>query len=1076
MTNIRIIIAGVICMSMLQVQAQCSFTLGPDKYYCQGQSINTILNGPSAFTSIIWNTGSTSQNISVNASGTYICTATQLSGDLVVNGNFSAGNTGFTTNYTAGSGGSWGLLTNPGTYEITSNGNLVHSNFYTFGDHTNSSGNMMVCNGSAVANDIVWSQTIAVTPNTNYNFSAWVASMENLSSITQAAQLQFSINGSLIGPIFYAPLLAGQWSNFYVNWNSGSNTSALITIVDQNAIDLGSNDFALDDIFFQQICVSKDTLDVKVIPLPDISTTTPAQLNCSNTSVSIGASSATTGVGYSWTGSGGFVSSQQNHLVSTPGTYSVTVTEPIHNCTSTTTVTVQQNIIPPANVSASNSGILTCASTSVNLNGSSSTNGVSYVWTGPGGFSSAVQNPTGITTPGIYTLTVTNNVNHCTTTSTTTVVESIIPPANVSAGSTATLNCAVTSIGLIGSSSAANVGYSWIGPNGFSSSNQNPTGVSSPGMYTLVVTNPLNGCSDTAVTLVTQNISPPLNVSAASTNTLTCSTTTVGLIASSSTSNVSYNWSGPGSFTSPLQNPIGITIPGTYTLTVTDPVNNCTSTTTATVLQNNTAPGGIISPPEILTCLVNSIGFTISFSSASNNYSWVGPAGYSSLLQNPTGISIPGTSTLTVTDPSNNCSSTATVVVTQDIAPPSGVSAGNSGPLTCNTTDIALYGSCTTPGVVYSWNGPNAFSSSVQNPTGITTPGNYSLTVSNPLNGCTSTVNTVLLQNISPPAGVTANASNIITCLVTSASLTGVSTTGTVSYTWNGPSAYTSSQQNPTGITTPGIYNLVVTNTTNGCTDTAAVTVMQNMLLPDAHAGADQLLPCSATFLSLNGVSSTVNPQFNWSGPNSFSASTSSITINTAGSYILSVTNPVNGCIAHDTVQVQSMGAPVASFSSGSSSGYGSLTVDFNNTSINATSVSWIFGDGTTAGNVNSVSNTYAPGTYTVLLIASNGTSACNDTTNLLVEVLQEPSIVIPNIFTPNGDNINDVFAIRTIAIKEVTVAIYNRWGQIIATLDGYGSSWDGKDTSDGTYMYLARAVGEDGKEITRQGSLLLVR
>ncbi len=813
--------------------AQCTFNLGPDKLFCQGQSISATLNGPSAYNAYVWNTGSTSQNITATSAGTYICTATKLSGDLVVNGKFSSGYTGFTSNYTIGTGGSYGQLSYEGTFAVVTNPAMVHSNFSSFGDHTTGSGNMMVCNGSTIANDVVWKQTISVTPNTNYNFSAWVASVMNLVSGSDAAQLQFSINGNLIGPVYYASLTAGQWTNFFVNWNSGSNTSAVIKIVDQNIGSPGSNDFALDDIFFQQICVSKDTLDIKVIPLPNISIATPAVLNCTATSVNLSTSSSTAGITYNWSGPSGFSSSQQNPAVTSPGTYTLIVTEPLNNCTSTETVGVQQNITAPGLV-ASNTGTLTCTTLNIDLNAASTTTGVVY------------------------------------------------------------------------------------------------------------------------------------------------------------------NWTGPNSFTSSVQNPSNISTPGTYTLIVTDPLNNCATTATTTVQQN--------------------------------------------------------------------------------INPPTAVTAGNSGTLTCSVTSTALSGNSNTPGAIYNWTGPNTFVSALQNPTGINSPGTYVLTVTNPLNNCTATTTTTVQQNTNPPTAVTANNSGTLTCAVTSINLSAGSATAGVAYSWSGPNGFASPAQNPTGINAPGTYTVTVTDNTNGCSASATVNISANTSLPAVDAGNDQTLPCSAATLNLSGTSATVNAAFHWTGPNSFSSSNSVVTIQSAGIYILTVNDPLNGCSNKDTVIVQAGVPPVAAFTADPGSGYGTLTVNFTNTSSNAGTVSWVFGDGATAGNINTPSNTYTTGTYTALLIASNGTSACNDTARYTVQVYSEAVLVIPNIFSPNGDNINDVFQVVSKSIKELNIIILNRWGQVIATIQDINANWDGNNATDGTYFYMARAIGEDGKKIEKQGSLTLVR
>ncbi|MDR2979417.1 MAG: gliding motility-associated C-terminal domain-containing protein [Bacteroidales bacterium] len=182
--------------------------------------------------------------------------------NLVTNGDFSAGNTSFTSqyNYKAPSGDR--TLWNEGTYTIAASGNDVHENFGSHYDHTvgTSAGKFLIVNGSMTQNTIVWSQVLPnVTPNTDYVFYAWCISMiaEN------PALLQFSINGVLLDVPFQ---LSGAltWDQFYTIWNSGSNTTATITIVAQFMSSNAGNDFGIDDIFFTPIYPDIDSATVHV--------------------------------------------------------------------------------------------------------------------------------------------------------------------------------------------------------------------------------------------------------------------------------------------------------------------------------------------------------------------------------------------------------------------------------------------------------------------------------------------------------------------------------------------------------------------------------------------------------------------------------------------------------------------------------------------------------------------------------------------------------------------------------------------------------------------------------------------
>lgn len=247
--------------------AQCTgnepiLFLGNDTSLCPGASIT--LQAVNGYDNYTWSNNSTTQTLNVTTAGTYFIEATITSGgtNLVINGDFENGSTGFTSDYIPGTGGAWGLLSNPSQYAVSSSPNLVHNNFYSCGDHTTGTGNMYIANGSDIPNTIVWEQNVTVVPNTNYNFSAWATSVENT---TDPAFLQFFVNNIQIGAVFSPTNTGCNWTEFFNVWNSGAATSATISIKNQN-ISQGGNDFALDDISFQSYCTNYDTIVVSYDP------------------------------------------------------------------------------------------------------------------------------------------------------------------------------------------------------------------------------------------------------------------------------------------------------------------------------------------------------------------------------------------------------------------------------------------------------------------------------------------------------------------------------------------------------------------------------------------------------------------------------------------------------------------------------------------------------------------------------------------------------------------------------------------------------------------------------------------
>lgn len=261
----KIILVIIVQIPVLTVSAQCngSITIGNDTTLCDGQTL--ILDPGSGFLSYSWQDGSTLPTYTATGAGEYHCQVQELDvlNNLVVNGDFSAGATGFTSGYVPGTGGTWGLLSLEGQYAAAANSSSTHVNFASCMDHTGG-GNMLVVNGSSTPGISVWCQVVQVEPGTDYAFSAWLMSVVS----QNPAVLQFTINGQIIGAPFTASGITCNWLQFYDTWNSGSNTSAEICITNQNT-QVSGNDFALDDISFNPFCLYSDTVTVEMVDYPD---------------------------------------------------------------------------------------------------------------------------------------------------------------------------------------------------------------------------------------------------------------------------------------------------------------------------------------------------------------------------------------------------------------------------------------------------------------------------------------------------------------------------------------------------------------------------------------------------------------------------------------------------------------------------------------------------------------------------------------------------------------------------------------------------------------------------------------
>lgn len=313
---------------------------------CGTSTTLTASNIPSGYSGLIWNNGSTASSLTATSSGTYWWQVTGT--NIVTNGDFTNGNSGFTSAYTfMPKTNSATALYSEGTYSVYTDPSAVHSSFSAFTDHTGNSPankrNMLIVNGASTANVIVWTQNITVLANTDYVFSTWVASTTSGSP----AQLQFSINGNPLGSIINASPTPGGWQYFTTTWNSGSNSGTMpIALVNQNTAASG-NDFAIDDIVFAPVYRQNINLTLNPIPVLALNATAKGcgTYNLTNTIIGYDAATYT----YVFKDSGGNVVANPSAIVQN-GVYTITAQNKVTGCTSLpkqTTITIVPNPVKP---------------------------------------------------------------------------------------------------------------------------------------------------------------------------------------------------------------------------------------------------------------------------------------------------------------------------------------------------------------------------------------------------------------------------------------------------------------------------------------------------------------------------------------------------------------------------------------------------------------------------------------------------------------------------------------------------------------------------------------------------------
>jgi gliding motility-associated-like protein len=284
-----------------------------------------------------------------------------------------------------------------------------------------------------------------------------------------------------------------------------------------------------------------------------------------------------------------------------------------------------------------------------------------------------------------------------------------------------------------------------------------------------------------------------------------------------------------------------------------------------------------------------------------------------------------------------------------------------------------------------------------------------------------------------------------------------------------GAPAYTYEWNNTPSINTldivslqAGTYSLIVSDI-NGCQDTETISVTD---IPGPSIDSSNLQVLQPTCIQLGQiqgltVSGSPTISFSWSGT---AVQTLDVTGLEPGSYSLTVTDG-NGCtVDFGPITMVAPNPPTASFEFSPFEPSTGETVNFINTSLGTAPLSYLWNIDNQLTQTENTSYIFSEeGAYTVQLNVIDG-NGCVDSTSVLITVYGQ--LIIPNVITANGDNINDAFVIEGLKSNSL-LQIFNRWGELVFETIDYQNDWKGIDRSgleliEGVYTYLLQtAEGE---------------
>lgn len=679
-----------------------------------------------------------------------------------------------------------------------------------------------------------------------------------------------------------------------------------------------------------------------------------------------------------------------------------------------------------------------------------------YTWSIPGGGTATGQ----CITPsnnGIYTVTAAPTIT-CSPlqTMTLSVVGGFTPTvnsSNIKCNGANNGSATVTSVG------ASPTSYSWIPSAGATTVNPSSTITGlAPGSYSVKITD--GNCTITKTFTITQP--PVLNLVSAQTTSVLCHGGSNGVAtatASGGTGPYTYSWN-PS--TSTASTATGL-VAGIYTVGIND-ANGCLKTSTTTILEPTAVTAGITTN-TFQVCMGLPINFTANPGGgigAPYTYSW----STGSTISNPSIAETTGGTysyTVTIFD-GNNCSASAVKTVT--FVPNPNVICDNKDMCYGHSANLFANGATN-----YSWS-PSAGLNVTNGSAVIASPSVttvYTLVGNNSF--CTSVVNVTV--GVIPYPNAIISSPNQEICFGNS---TTINATGAMGYNWS-PNYAISSLVDPSVVVSPSVTtNYTITSYNFSGTVVCAETKMMPIaVVPQVTPSiSNNAVICAGekTTLHAGGGNTFVWTPSVTLNQNNISGVVASPTASTI--YTVHISN--SAYCGHDAT-VSVIVNPLPIVSAGRDTTY-NLDEPMFLFAKGTGTLTWTSGEGIFCSVCpeTKITATHS-GCYVIETINEFGCKAKDD---VCIEITTNSGVFIPNAFSPNGDGLNEVFLVYGYSISDVTMDIFDRWGErLFSSTDqklGWDGTYKGKPCTNDSYVYKVSYKGLDGKKQYKTGHVTINR
>ncbi|MFN5879694.1 MAG: choice-of-anchor L domain-containing protein [Flavobacteriales bacterium] len=302
---------------------------------------------------------------------------------------------------------------------------------------------------------------------------------------------------------------------------------------------------------------------------------------------------------------------------------------------------------------------------------------------------------------------------------------------------------------------------------------------------------------------------------------------------------------------------------------------------------------------------------------------------------------------------------------------------------------------------------------------------------------------------------------------------------GGYTYDWSSDQGQSLGNQS-TQIVTPNTTNTYTVVVTDQCGVQQSATILYTITSPPLTlAPSPEIEICPGDSVEISAVATGGFGQYYYLWP-ATGETTSSIWVQPSEttSYQVIVSDECQTFTVNGTTLIEVV-RPTADFLISSATLFDDLPITFQNTSSNAISYEWSFGDGNLSNEVHPNNLYNEPGNYMITLIATDD-KGCTDTISKPISIEEAYYIYVPNTFTPDGLRFNNTFQASTVGIRSLQIRIFNRWGETVFTSEDQNFEWDGKyknaPCQDGTYVWKIKYFTNSGREFTITGHVNVIR